>query len=502
MRIWSAGCASGEEAYSIAILFAEHLGLEAFRERVKIYATDVDEDALDAARHAAYTPHQVSGVPVHLLEKYFEQIDGKYSFRSDLRRRVIFGRHDLINAAPISRIDLLVCRNTLMYLNAETQAQVLARFHFALNHGGFLLLGRAETLMMRGSAFTPVDMKRRLSRKLARGLARIGRGAPPGVAETGGGGAALAHLAAQQGSPVAQLVVNPEGDVVLINDRARALFNLREADVGRPLRDLEISYRPVELRSLIERVQLEGRAVSVQAIEWDEPGAETRSFDVHLAPLSGPEGHPIGTAVALAEVTAYRRLQRELEQAHQSLESAYEELQSSNEELQSTVEELETTNEERQSTNEEMETMNEELHSTNDELHTINDELRQRSDQLNSANGFLFSVLASLRSGVAVLDRELRVLAWNPRAEELWGVRTDETVGRHFLALDIGLPVDRLRPALRATLGPEGTSHQVVLDATNRRGKAIRCEVRVTPLIGLGDSAGVILLMDEVGASN
>jgi two-component system, chemotaxis family, CheB/CheR fusion protein len=174
-------------------------------------------------------------------------------------------------------------------------------------------------------------MKRRLSRRLARGLARIGRGAPPGVAETGGGGAALAHLAAQQASPVVQLAVNPEGDVVLINDRARALFHLQEADVGRRLRDLEISYRPVELRSLIERVQLEGRAVSVQAFEWDEPGAGTRSFDVHLAPLSGPEGHPIGTAVALAEVTAYRRLQRELEQAHQSLESAYEELQSSNE---------------------------------------------------------------------------------------------------------------------------------------------------------------------------
>ncbi|HYC32017.1 MAG TPA: CheR family methyltransferase [Gemmatimonadales bacterium] len=518
VRVWSAGCASGEEAYTIAMLLAEYLGVDAYRERVKIYATDLDEDALDTARHAAYTPHQVAGMPADMLERYFESVNGTYVFRSDLRRQVIFGGHDLINDAPISRIDLLVCRNTLMYFNAETQAKVLARFQFALNEGGFLLLGRSETLMNYGGAFTPVDMKWRLSRKVTKGSARSGRGgtlvADP---EAGSPGAVLAHFAAQHASPVAQLVVNPEGDVVLLNDRLRALFHLLESDVGRPLRDLGVSHRPIELRSLIERAQIEARPISVQGVEWAEPGGELRYFDVHLAPLVGPDRQPVGTAVAFAEVTAYLRLQRELEQAHQGLESAYEELQSSNvelqstneelettnEALQSTVEELETTNEELQSTNEEMETMNEELQSTNEELHTINDELRRRSDQLDGANAFFFSVLASLRSGVAVLDRELRVLAWNPQAEELWGIRTDETVGQHFLGLDIGLPVDRLRPALKAVLGPESAAHQVILDATNRRGRAIRCEVRVSPLAGAGDPPrGVILLMDEVATSN
>src|SRR5215208_874005 len=165
IRAWSAGCASGEEAYTIAMILAEQLGLDAFRERVKIYATDIDEEALNVARQAAYTDRQVEGVPPELLSKYFEQVEGLHIFRKDLRRQVIFGRHDLINDAPISRIDLLTCRNTLMYLNAETQARVLARLHFALNEGGFLLLGRAETLMAHGHSFIAVDLKRRLSRK-------------------------------------------------------------------------------------------------------------------------------------------------------------------------------------------------------------------------------------------------------------------------------------------------------------------------------------------------
>lgn len=169
IRVWSAGCASGEEAYTIAMLFAEELGIEQVRDQVRIYATDVDESALDAARQAAYTPTQVAGVPAELLERYFERVEDTYVFRADLRRQVIFGAHDLINDAPISRVDLLVCRNTLMYFNAETQARVLKRFHFALNEGGFLLLGRAETLFTHAGTFVPVDLKRRLSRKASRG---------------------------------------------------------------------------------------------------------------------------------------------------------------------------------------------------------------------------------------------------------------------------------------------------------------------------------------------
>ncbi len=145
IRIWSAGCASGQEAYTLAMLLAEALGQDDFRQRVKIYATDVDEDALTEARAATYDAKAVESVPPELLTKYFDQVNGRYVFRKDLRRAVIFGRNDLVkDAPPISRVDLLVCRNALMYLNADTQRNVLSRLHFALAPNGTLFLGHAR----------------------------------------------------------------------------------------------------------------------------------------------------------------------------------------------------------------------------------------------------------------------------------------------------------------------------------------------------------------------
>jgi two-component system CheB/CheR fusion protein len=508
IRVWSAGCATGEEAYTIAMLLAEELTPEGFSQRVKIYATDIDEEALNAARQASYNDRQIEGVPASLLGKYFEQVDGLYFFRKDLRRQVIFGRHDLINDAPISRVDLLTCRNTLMYLNAETQARVLTRLHFALNEEGYLLLGRAETLMTHTQTFVPVDLKRRLSRKVARGGRRV-RAFPreerPEMDPTSNLESRM-QAAALELSPVAQLMVDAAGVVTLVNDRARTLFDLRPNDVGRPLRDLQLSYRPVELRSLIEKAEVERRLVVVKEIEWTNRAGETRFLDLSIAPVLNV-GAVIGTAVTFTDVTAYRRLQRELEQSHNELETAYEELQSTNEELettneelQSTVEELETTNEELQSTNEELETMNEELQSTNEELQTMNDELRQRGDDLNSANSFLESVLTSLKGGVAVVDRDLTVLAWNSRAEDLWGLRESEVSGHHFLNLDMGLPVDRLKPMLKSCFGGEADGGTILLDAVNRRGKPIRCEVTCTPLLGSEQEVqGAIVLMEEAG---
>ncbi|BBX16508.1 hypothetical protein MDUV_13680 [Mycolicibacterium duvalii] len=132
IRVWSAGCASGQEAYTLAMILAEAVGAEEFRQRVKIYATDVDDEALSEARTASYDAKAVESVPAELLDRYFEPVNGRYVFHKDLRRAVIFGRNDLVRDAPISRVDLLVCRNTLMYLNADTQRSVLSRLHFAL----------------------------------------------------------------------------------------------------------------------------------------------------------------------------------------------------------------------------------------------------------------------------------------------------------------------------------------------------------------------------------
>jgi two-component system CheB/CheR fusion protein len=199
-------------------------------------------------------------------------------------------------------------------------------------------------------------------------------------------------------------------------------------------------------------------------------------------------------------------LQRDLEHANQELETAYEELQSTNEELettneelQSTVEELETTNEELQSTNEELETMNEELQSTNEELQTINEELRQRSEELNTVNAFLESILTSLRGGVAVIDTDLKVLVWNDQANELWGLHAEEVVGHHFLGLDIGLPVERLKQPLRECMSGVRNYIEVELDCTNRRGRTIRCRVTCSPLLGAEHTVrGVIVMMEDL----
>ncbi len=168
VRVWSAGCASGEEAYTVAMLLAEAMGAEAFHQRVKIYATDVDEEALTQARQAGYTDENLQPVPAELRDKYFELSGDRYVFHTDLRRSIIFGRHDLVQDAPISRLDLLVCRNVLMYFNAETQARILARLHFALNDVGFLFLGKAEMLLTHANLFNPTDLKHRIFTKASK----------------------------------------------------------------------------------------------------------------------------------------------------------------------------------------------------------------------------------------------------------------------------------------------------------------------------------------------
>src|SRR5947209_14223984 len=166
IRVWCAGCASGEEPYTVAMVFARVMGDSAFRDRVKIYATDVDEDALERARLGSYAPRQIEDVPHDALERFFERTDQRYVFRKELRRCVIFGRNDLVQNAPISRIDLLVCRNTLMYFTAEIQTQILRRLHFALDDDGYLLLGKSEMLITHTDLFAPVELKRRVFRKV------------------------------------------------------------------------------------------------------------------------------------------------------------------------------------------------------------------------------------------------------------------------------------------------------------------------------------------------
>ncbi|MFN2645313.1 MAG: CheR family methyltransferase [Burkholderiales bacterium] len=516
VRIWSAGCASGEEAYTLAMVFAEAMGPDAFGKRVKIYGTDADEHALAQARLASYSPKELEGVPIALRERYFEETGGRFVFRADLRRSVIFGRHDLVQDAPISRLDLLVCRNTLMYFNAETQARIMNRFHFGLNGDrsdpGYLFLGRAEMLLTHSTLFTPINIKNRIFAKVPPpGATRRPRAAA--VLPLDGNGNHAMHqdrlrdLALDE-TPVARLVVDTNGILAMANQKARMLFSIAASDIGRSLHDLEISYRPLELRSVIEQAYAERRPLTRSNIERRFGDGERQHFDITVAPLYDDMQTPVGVAITFLDVTRYARLSDDLQRSREEIQTANEELQSSNEELettneelQSSNEELETTNEELQSTNEELETMNEELQSTNEELQTVNIELRERTEEANRLNAFLESVVSSLRSAAVVVSPNLDVLMWNRRAEDLWGLRADEVQRQGLLNLDIGLPVAELRNVLRPCLSGEADYKETTLDAINRRGKSIKCRVTCSALVNpSGKRDGVILLMEEAPA--
>ncbi|HEY4591320.1 MAG TPA: CheR family methyltransferase, partial [Thermoanaerobaculia bacterium] len=449
VRCWSAGCASGEEAYTLAVLLAEALGDHEFRRRVKIYATDVDDEALAQARQGSYSAAQLADVPEELAERYFEKAGDRRVFRTDLRRSLIFGRHDLVQDAAISRLDLLVCRNTLMYFNSETQAKILARFHFALNRTGYLFLGKAETLLSHSTSFRPEDLKSRIFQRtptsnLRDRMLALTPATTPGEGPAAAGGRPVrVREAAFEAGPVAQIAVDRKGHLALANEKARRMFNLVPSDLGRLLQDLEISYRPVELRSHIDAVCASRAGLTLRGIEWRPAGGEPRTLEIEVLPLLDGGGALLGASVAFLDLTVQNQLRHELERANQELETAYEELQSANEELettneelQSTIEELETTNEELQSANEELETMNEELQSTNEELRAMNDQLQQRSEELDQVNNYLETILTSLRSAVVVLDRSLHVRVWSEKAEDLWGLRSGEVKGQPFLDLD------------------------------------------------------------------
>ncbi|MFH9069325.1 CheR family methyltransferase [Streptomyces alboflavus] len=507
IRVWSAGCSSGEEAYSLAIMFAEALGVEEALNRVKIYGTDVDEEALRDARTALYSAKSLEALPAELREKYFEQNGAQYGFRPDLRRRVIFGRHDVTRDAPISRLDLLVCRNTLMYFNVEAQAQIVDRFHFALRESGHLFLGKAEMLLNDADRFEVVSMRQRVFRRRPGDAGPPYQPAPLKIRAVVGAEQRTVARNRQtrdlilDAIPVPAVALDAEGVVALINSTARLQFALTTNDLGRPFQDLEISYRPVELRSLIEQATHERRTLRVNRVER-RVGEEVQYFDILIQPLTGPTGLAAATVITFTDVTVNTRLTSEIKRVREELETAYEELQSTNEELettneelQSSIEELETTNEELQSTNEELETTNEELQSGNEELETMNEEMRIRSEELDEARAFLEGVMSSVAAGVVVLDAEKRVKSWNRGAAELWGLRADEVADKAFFKLDFGLPTEELRSVVQRCVDSGKRTDMAAIRAVNRIGRSIVCNVVCSPFAG--HHGGVVLLMEE-----
>ena len=448
LRIWSAGCSSGEETFSIAILLAEHLGARAADYQIKIYGTDVDEDALSAARQALYRVEQLKDVPDRLLDRYFTRDGQLWRVRRDIRRWCIFGSHNVTQSPPLSHIDLLVCRNVLIYFSSALQNRILSRLHYALRDGGYLFLGRSESLLTRSRLFSGVHLKWRIFQRTPADLRAsavlpetAASAMPQSRADTSGAPVERALEAV----PAAVMVVDASDTIVAWNHAAETLFETPLGNaLARKFRDLDVSYRVEGLRACMEEVKVRQSTARIDDVTFTRRSGDLVHATITITPLF-EAARFIGVLIYVEDATEYARLKEQMTRiaeqhgtAIEELQSTNEELETTNEELQSTNEELETTNEELQSTNEELETTVEELQAANAELAALNAELEERGVELGRLDAYHRGVMDGLEQAVIVVDPAAVVRTWNKVAERMWGLRAEQATGRAFLTLPLG----------------------------------------------------------------
>jgi two-component system, chemotaxis family, CheB/CheR fusion protein len=433
-RAWSAGCASGAEAYSIAIILAELLGPRLVDYDVKIYATDVDEEELVTARRGEYSAEALNRVRSEWREKYFYG-KGLLRVNRDIRRLVIFGRSNLAHDAPISHVNLLVCRNVLIYFDAALQKQILARLHYALDPGGVLFLGKSESQLANSKQFKRLNPRWRIFQRISRTPAE----SPP--ATSGGRDQApewtdtareeLNMVRAQQrfmldALNVGVLVLGPDDVVRQHNSSFSALYGLPATSlIGSRIQDTEIFARTPAIGEQLQATHLSHQAGRIRA--HITVRGEDRLLEINIRPLLDERSQRTGTYIYCEDVSVQERLQYavdQLESTSEELQSANEELETTNEELQSTNEELETTNEELQSTNEELETTNEELQSLNEELETTNQELEERTKNLDELNSTYAQTFEKLRIPIMLVNQDRRIEFWNSTLIRVFGFKT------------------------------------------------------------------------------
>jgi two-component system CheB/CheR fusion protein len=507
LRVWCAGCATGEEAYSVAILLFELLGSRMREYEIKIYATDNDEHALSVARHAEYPPEALRGVRPEIKARYFT---GEKVLRvtREVRRLVIFGRSNILSDAPISHVDLLVCRNLLIYFDPAAQARIMARFRYALNDGGVLFLGKSESQLKRNPDFIPINARWRI---FQRRYKSDGPGWPDGSRESAMAAEAdnkrqelerlkLFYDAILDTLEPGVLVLDSSDAVITENDKILKLWELPGKLGGRKLQDTELCERCPELKQYLE----ESRRPSPHTVRFECPAASSTVLTMTIRPIMAQSGSgQVGTLIYMENVTSRVTLQNtieELETTAEELQSTNEELETTNEELQSTNEELETTNEELQSTNEELETTNEELQSLNEELETTNEELSSRTRELDELNARYSEMMERMPWPVFLVNNDTVIYMFNSAAQKLFGFARPSDQGMRLEQL----PLDnRTRQSMVRRL------HQVVQTGreshmrganivTNRFSGVV--DLRFTPLAASGSTQGVIVMF-EVGRS-
>src|SRR5207253_4753806 len=450
-----------------------------------------------------------------------------WSVRKEIRRTVVFGVNNLVSDAPISRLDLLLCRNVFIYLDVPLQKRVLTRFHHALRRHGLLVLGKSELIPFAGKIFESVDQQRRIYRKDGRRDAAVAQERLFSLLEQESMAPAVEegrpdlntvdqfHRDIVQSLRVPMVATAPDGAILRWNAAAAALWGLSEEEVtGKKLPALTLPGLPGEL--LVEKTAAvrEGksdvqRSRGVLHRGGDHPPLE---LSVEITPLRDTANEMSGLLYAAHDMTAFADLERDLRKSTEEREAALEELQSINEELQSANEELETTNEELQSANEELQTTNEELQSTNEELETTNEELQStnaeldatnrelahRTEELNSLAFIQRVTIRSLNAAVILLDANGRITMWNLAAERLLGVPEDEAVGQLLWTLNIPALGKGVLQKMRRALGQQTPlrAERVAYQLAN--GTEGWASVAAIPVLDGGSALGSVIMFEDV----
>ena len=484
VRVWVAGCATGEEAYSVAMLLCEHQDRLDDPPDLQVFATDIDEEALARAREGVYAEVAAADVSADRLRRFFDVEASGVRVKPELRQMVLFARHNLLSDPPFSQLDLVACRNVLIYLNRPVQERVFATFHYALRPGGWLFLGSAEGPEVLSKGFSAADKPARVYRRRdAAGLRRVPfraagdgrRGEPPSPALPAappreGLVERYRDWTLERYAPP-RLLVDEHYDVTHVFGDAGAYLVDREGPVSQNVVDKVLRAFRIDLRAALFRAFSAGAATDT-AFKRVEVGGRERVTRLHVGPVGGAAASDGQAEVVFIELdpasvtalgasavdggapadggpphdaAAVARLEQELREARQRLQLTVEEAETSNEELRAANEELQSINEELQSTTEELETSQEELQSTNEELQTVNQELKVKVDELLRVNSDLQNLISSTEIATLFLDRSLELKRYTPRAADLF----------HVLPSDVGRPFEHLSHRLRDSAFPQ-----------------------------------------------
>jgi two-component system, chemotaxis family, CheB/CheR fusion protein len=517
------GCATGEEVYSLAILLREQAEQSRSRVKIQIFATDIDEAALGVARTGRYPDTLLQGVSKQRLERFFTSQGTSYVINKAIRDLCVFSSHSVVRDPPFSRMDLISCRNLLIYLNSEVQGHVIPIFHYALKPQGYLFLGTSENITQHGDLFTSVDKKNRVFQRRKDGahmprlplLFRPHGTGRPGHAEnkspTGGSLRQAIETRVLERYAPAHVVVTREGDVV---NYSAGTGKYLEPPAGRPNRALMAMARKglrLPLRSALHEATESQRTAVRDNVELE--GEDKNEFiRITVEPLRNDDSETL-YLVVFGELRApapeepapkprrgkardgnLEHLERELRETRERLQSMSEEYETAIEELKSGNEEMVSVNEELQSTNEELETSKEELQSVNEELQTVNHELTVKIDELDRANSDLKNLYESTDVATIFLDRELIIRSFTPAVTRIFSLIPGDR-GRPLTDIAHQLDYAELAQDIQHVFGSRAPLERRV----SRRDGEAHYIVRVLPYwIGSGKVEGAVLTFSDV----